>query len=371
MPHKDLPIRPLVRSFDPLEGDAVGKPELDFATLFRQENVPEEAPLTLYPEDLGVPWNTSFPWARQSKFWATAQEAGRDFITRLSLDKASDRGRLPVEMDDDRRKGKIDELVENAISCCTYLYPTSSPTRLALLTQSIILLFLHDDVMERGETQDDMTVVDELWTIAPKNQHLKRFCTEVMDTDPVLGVDLIKAIYAWVRDGRVQSPFKQDHYAQMSEYIDYRRNDIGKQFMVAAVRFGCGVHQTPEELAPFEELTDLFTRHSILINDLYSYDKEVYESKTLNGSIVNAVAVTEQLLNVSPALAKNITRVMSWDMEKEFYAISEKFMNDPSTNDAQRVYITGLLDATIGNIFHSATISRYVRHAGKPITCTT
>ncbi|KAJ4258035.1 Terpene cyclase 6 [Fusarium torreyae] len=371
MPHKDLPIRPLVRAFDPVGGDTLGKPELDFASLFREENVPEDAPLTLYPEDLGVPWHTSFPWVRQSKFWALAEEAGRDFITRISLDKASDRGRLPVEMDDDRRKGKIDELVENAVSCVTYLYPTSSPIRLALLAQSIILLFLHDDVMERGETQDDMTVVDELLTMAPKNQHLKRFCTEVLEEDPVLGLDLITAIHAWVRDGRVQSPFKQDHYAYLSDYMVYRRNDIGKQFMVAAVRFGCGVHQTPEELAPFEELTDLFTTHSILLNDLYSYDKEVYESKKLNGSIVNAVHVTKQLLSVSPASAKNITRVMSWDMEKEFYAISEKFMRDPSINHAQRVYITGLLDATIGNIFHSATLSRYVRHAPEPLPCTT
>lgn len=172
MPSKNLPIRPLTSTFDPVGPGPIEKPVLDFASLFREENVPDDAPLVLYPEELGVPWHTSLPWVRQSKFWAHAEKAGRELVTQISLGKVSERGKLPMEMEDDRRKWKIDELVENAISCCTYLYPTSSPTRLALLTQSVLLLFLHDgtsfgliralnssdkiitDVIERGATQN-------------------------------------------------------------------------------------------------------------------------------------------------------------------------------------------------------------------------
>lgn len=172
MPCKDFPIRPLTCTFDPVGPDPVGKPDLDFTSLFREENVSDDAPLVLYPETLGVPWHTSLPWVRQSKFWAHAEKAGRYLVTQISLGKVSERGKLPMEMEDDRCKWKIDELVEDAISCCTYLYPTSSPTRLALLTQSVLLLFLHDgtsfgiiralnssdrmitDVIERGATQD-------------------------------------------------------------------------------------------------------------------------------------------------------------------------------------------------------------------------
>lgn len=139
--------------------------------------------------------------------------------------------------------------------------------------------------------------------------------------------------------------------------------------MIAAIRFGCGVYHTQEELAPLDELSDLHVRHSILINDLYSYEKEVHEVKTINASIVNAVAVTEQLLSVPPPLAKNIVRTITWDMEKEFHAMCEKLMHDPLLNDRQRVYVTALFDATAGNIFHSATLSRYVRHAEKPLPC--
>jgi hypothetical protein len=146
MPHKDLPIRPLVRAFDPVGPDTLGPPDLDFASLFREKNVPEDAPLTLYPEQLGVPWHTSLPWVRQSKWWVQGEVAGRDLVTRISLDKASERGTLPMEFMDERRKGKIDELVEDAVSCAVYLYPSSSPTRIELLTQALLLLFFHDGI---------------------------------------------------------------------------------------------------------------------------------------------------------------------------------------------------------------------------------
>lgn len=70
--------------------------------------------------------------------------------------------------------------------------------------------------------------MDEFLSMAPKNEHLRRFFAEVLDADPVLGPDLIQAIHAWGRDGRVKSPFRQDHYNQLSDYILFRRNDVGK-----------------------------------------------------------------------------------------------------------------------------------------------
>uniref|UniRef100_A0A0D2YJ08 Terpene synthase n=1 Tax=Fusarium oxysporum (strain Fo5176) TaxID=660025 RepID=A0A0D2YJ08_FUSOF len=342
MPHKELPIRPLVRAFDPVGPDTLGPPDLDFASLFRERNVPEDAPLTLYPEQLGVPWHTSLPWVRQSKWWVQGEAAGRDLVNRISADKASERGTLPMEFMDERRKGKIDELVEDAVSCAV-CYGTWCNTRF----------------------------VDEFVTMKPKNKHMKRFFTEVLECDPILGPGLLRAIGLFVHAGRKKSPFKQDKYATLAEYLDYRRHDIAKPFMIAAIRFGSGVHHTPEEIAPFDELEDLYVQHSILMNDLYSYDKEIYEARTINGSVVNAVHVIEKLMSVSPTLAKTITRTMSFDVEKKYYALSENFMRDPSLNDKQRTYVIALFDCLTGNLFHHATLGRYSRYAEYPVDCRT
>ncbi|KAF4445609.1 aristolochene synthase [Fusarium austroafricanum] len=366
MPHKDLPIRPLADAFDPVGPDTLGVPELDWASLFRKKSYPEDAPLILYPEELNVPWHCSFPYTRQAKWWAEAADAGRELVHGIMLDKANANS-IPFELEDERRKWKVDELVEDAVSCCTYLYPTSTPKRLALLTQAVVLLFFHDDVIERGASKDDSTVVDEFLTRAPKNKHLKRFCEEVMECDSFLGLELIDGIYKFVRDGRLKSPFRQDHYKTLAEYFLYRRNDVGKTFMIAAIRFGTGYPSTQEEIAPLDYVTDLWTMHLAVHNDLYSYDKEMYELKNFQASVVNTVYVVEKLLCVNPTLAKNITRDITFDWEKEIYAICEKWTHDPATTEGQRVHLESLFDSMAGNIFHSATLSRYVRHGERPV----
>jgi hypothetical protein len=71
--------------------------------------------------------------------------------------------------------------------------------------------------------------VDEFLSMVPKNEHLRQFFTEVLDADPILGPDLIQAIHAFVRNGRHKFPFKQDHYNQLSDYMIYRQDDVGKQ----------------------------------------------------------------------------------------------------------------------------------------------
>jgi hypothetical protein len=240
-----------------------------------------------------------------------------------------------------------------------------------LLTQAIVLLFFHDDVIERGASKDDTTVLDEFLTLTPKNKHLKRFCKEVIDCDPFLGPELINGIDKFVRDGRIKSPFRQDHYKTLAEYFLCRRNDIGKTFMIAAIRFSTGYPSTQEEIAPLEYVTDLWTMHNAVYNDLYSYDKEIYESKNFQGSVVNTVYVVEKLLCINTTLAKTITRTIAFDWEREIFAICEKWIRDPATTEGQRVHLESLFDSMAGNIFHSATISRYVQHAERPVPTST
>ncbi|RGP66275.1 aristolochene synthase [Fusarium sporotrichioides] len=106
-------------------------------------------------------------------------------------------------------------------------------------------------------------------------------------------------------------------------------------------------------------------------NDLYSYDKEIYESKNFQGSAVKTVYVVEKPLRINTTLAKNITRTIGFDWEKETFAICEKLIRDPATAEGQRVHLELLFDSMAGNIFHSATISRYVRHAERPVPART
>lgn len=80
----------------------------------------------------------------------------------------------------------------------------------------------------KADAVQEITVVDEFVTMKPKNKHMKRYFTEVLECDPILGPGLLRAIGLFVHAGRKKSPFKQDKYATLAEYLDYRRHDIAK-----------------------------------------------------------------------------------------------------------------------------------------------
>ncbi|PNP60628.1 hypothetical protein FNYG_14646 [Fusarium nygamai] len=97
----------------------------------------------------------------------------------------------------------------------------------------------------------------------------------------------------------------------------------------------------------------------------------MYEFKNFQSSVVNTVYIVEKFLCVNTTLAKNITRAITFDWEKEIFAICKKWMRDPATTEGRRAYLESLFDSMAGNIFHSATLSRYVRHAERPVPTST
>lgn len=121
----------------------------DFRNLFERPEDTANA-IVLDPQSIGLPWSTAFPYTKQSKHWRSAEQDLRDFIVNVSRDADSNKVTLPEEMDDSRRQKKVEEFVESGISCCTYLYPHSSSTRLSLLSQAVFLLFMHDGKMSNS-----------------------------------------------------------------------------------------------------------------------------------------------------------------------------------------------------------------------------
>jgi hypothetical protein len=98
-----------------------------------------------------------------------------------------------------------------------------------------------------------------------------------------------------------------------------------------------------------------------LTNDLYSYAKEVIAEKENGEPLLNAVKVVEDLLNVSSSSAKSILRGVILDTERQMGEEYESLLNTKSTTATQLVYARGLIIAVAGNMFFSATSSRYAR----------
>ena len=107
----------------------------------------------------------------------------------------------------------------------------------------------------------------------------------------------------------------------------------------------------------------------MITNDIYTYDKELEEFKTLGAALINGVYVVEQLLSVPPDAAKRVVHEIIRDIELELYQLCQEHLQSGQCNDRQRTYIMGLVYATSGNIFFSATLGRYLGHAEERFPC--
>lgn len=130
---------------------------------------------------------------------------------------------------------------------------------------------------------------------------------------------------------------------------------------MAGICYGCEAHISASNLEPFENLMFLAVLHFTLTNDLYSFAKELEAYRSKATPLVNIVAVIEKEATVGLPTALTVTRLMIWDIEKEFHARLKQAFNSGIYSQEQLVYATSLLEFIAGNIYHSATVSRYAK----------
>jgi hypothetical protein len=136
--------------YNPLEPMVTVPPSLKFGNFNHRDRRREMNFINLDHKAIGVPWNTSLPAARQSRYWDIAESAARNIIHMLMDSEASSNGALPKEIYTTQKTEKIEELVQTAASAAIYLYPSASSRKIALLTQTSILLWIHDGIFTRA-----------------------------------------------------------------------------------------------------------------------------------------------------------------------------------------------------------------------------
>jgi hypothetical protein len=127
------------------------------------------------------------------------------------------------------------------------------------------------------------------------------------------------------------------------------------------VEFALDISIKDQDEQALERLSSLCANHFALVNDLYSYPKEVISEKEHGEPLLNAVKVVQDLMNVSSPLAKSILRGIILDTERQLGKEYESLLNEKSRTTTQLVYAQGLIIALAGNMFFSATSPRYAR----------
>ncbi|KAI1130840.1 Aristolochene synthase in complex with 12,13 Difluorofarnesyl diphosphate [Nemania abortiva] len=240
--------------------------------------------------------------------------------------------------------------------------------RLPLACRLITLLFLIDDVLEhmsleegraynnkvfalfRGDIQPDRSVPVE-WISYDLWQDL-RAC------DRVLADEMLDPVYKFMES---QTDPRRLKNMAFGEYLEYRETDVGKGVLSALIRFTGALYLTPEEIAIADKVDRNCGRHMAVINDIWSYEKEVHAAKTLHeegGVLCSAVAILAEESNITVDSAKRVLYQLcrEWEVKQErlvYEALAQK------DTPVMREYLKRIEYQMSGNEFWSRSTERY------------
>lgn len=129
------------------------------------------------------------------------------------------------------------------------------------------------------------------------------------------------------------------------------------------MRFSMAIHLTPQELETMVPLERNCSKHISVVNDIYSWEKELKASQSghQEGSVLcSAVQVLALETNLDIDAAKRVL----WSMVKEWELVHDQLVADliaaPVTRSLDvRKYMKGLEYQMSGNELWSKTTARY------------
>lgn len=131
--------------------------------------------------------------------------------------------------------------------------------------------------------------------------------------------------------------------------------------ILRSVEFGCNITLSSRDEHVLSQIRAASAKHFALTNDLYSYAKEYIAEQERGETLINAVRVLQNLLDVSAPAAKSILRCMILDIEGQIHADYERLLEADGTTEEQLRCARGFTAFLSGNMFFSATSERYAR----------
>jgi aristolochene synthase len=138
---------------------------------------------------------------------------------------------------------------------------------------------------------------------------------------------------------------------------------MSNRLLAALMRFSMGLRVAQEELAAVKEAEQNCSKHLSVINDIFSYEKEVKAAKTLHkegGVLCSSVQIIANEADVSVDAAKRILLNLSREWELRHKKLVAKADNDGKRASAALLaYLKGLEYQMSGNELWSRTTKRY------------
>ena len=128
------------------------------------------------------------------------------------------------------------------------------------------------------------------------------------------------------------------------------------------MRFAMDISVTREELASVKDIENNCAKHISIVNDIYSWEKELKQSNdsAREGSVL---CTAVKILADNASLDVNASKRVLWVMAREWEQKHEKLCSTPALStcsEAVMMYLKGLEYQMSGNELWSKTTPRYL-----------
>lgn len=135
-----------------------------------------------------------------------------------------------------------------------------------------------------------------------------------------------------------------------------------QSFLSALMRFSMGIRATVEDLDLLRPLYQNCAKHISVMNDIWSYEKEVLAAETLHpegGVLCSAVQTLAKAANIPPAAAKRVLYALLREWESMHEVMAQKIL-EQNNAEALATHIKGLELQMSGNEAWSRATARYL-----------
>ncbi|KAI4217473.1 MAG: hypothetical protein LQ351_000068 [Letrouitia transgressa] len=255
---------------------------------------------------------------------------------------------------------------------CFY-FPKALDDRIHFGCRLLTVLFLIDDLLEDMSLEDGKAYNENLIPISrgdvlpdrtkPAEFILYDLWESMRAHDRELADEILEPVFTFMR-AQVDPARTDGSVRELGPYLEYREKDVGKALLAALMRYTMALHITPEELDSVEEIEKNVSKHLSVVNDIFSWEKEVLASRSghVEGSaLCSSVQVMAAEAEIETGAAKRVLWSMCREWERRHVELeAAKKKEKPTPSNAVFTYIKGLEYQMSGNEAWSETTKRYV-----------
>ncbi|KAL5384423.1 carbonyl reductase (NADPH-dependent) ari1 [Paraphaeosphaeria minitans] len=267
---------------------------------------------------------------------------------------------------DDRAVQKFRAAGFSRVTCC--YYPEALNDRIHFGCRLLTLLFLIDDLLEDMSLEDGRAYNEKLMPISrgdvlpDRNVPVEWITHDLWESmrafDRKLADEILEPVFTFMR---AQTDPRRKNVMDFGEYLEYRERDVGKALLSALMRFVMKLELTSAELEDVKPLDLNCSKHISVVNDIYSWDKELKQSvdSSEEGSVLcSSVQVMMHGATLNTEAAKRVLWPMCREWELVHLDMFDK-LRDEGYREEVLTYCKGLEYQMSGNELWSRETKRY------------